>query len=217
MKTLIRSIFLISACCLSLFVILSSCQEKTKEELSLEEFMNPPESVSIYAWWHWLDNAITKEGITRDLEAMKQQGIAGATILNIGLFGERDMGVPQVIFGTDQWYDMFKWAIQEANRVGITIGAHNCDGWSTSGGPWITPEMSMKQFIWSKTYIDGGHPVAVLLAKPTGFNDYYKDAAVIAYPAKDSPNSYQLSKPQVKINIRNLLFHRLLYLKNYRS
>ena len=179
--------------------------------------MNPPESVSIYAWWHWLDNAITKEGITRDLEAMKQQGITGATILNIGLFGERDMGVPQVIFGTDQWYDMFKWAIQEANRVGITIGAHNCDGWSTSGGPWITPEMSMKQFIWSKTYIDGGHPVAVQLAKPAGFNDYYKDAAVIAYPANDSPNSYQLSKPQVKINIRNLLFHRLLYLKNYRS
>ena len=200
MKNLFGSIFSISVCCLSIFLSLGSCNEKTKEEISYGEFMNPPESVSIYAWWHWLDNAITKEGITRDLEAMKQQGIAGATILNIGLFGERDMGVPQVIFGTDQWYDMFKWALQEANRVGITIGAHNCDGWSTCGGPWITPEMSMKQFIWSKTYIDGGHQVAVQLAKPAGFNDYYKDAAVIAYPAKDSPNSYQLSKPQVKIN-----------------
>jgi len=162
--------------------------------------MNPPESARIYAWWHWLDNAITKEGITRDLEAMKQQGITGATILNVGLFGEKDMGVPQVIFGTDQWYDMFKWALQEANRLGITIGAHNCDGWSTSGGPWITPEMSMKQFVWSKTYIEGGHLVTTSLAKPNGNIDFYEDAAVIAYPAKDSPNSFQLASPQVKIN-----------------
>lgn len=162
--------------------------------------MNPPESVGIYAWWHWLDNAITKEGITRDLEAMKQQGITGATILNIGLFGEKDMGVPQVIFGTDQWYDMFNWALQEANRLGITIGAHNCDGWSTSGGPWITPEMSMKQFIWSKTYIEGGRSVIAALPKPNGIMDYYKDAAVIAYPAKDSPNSFHLASPRVNLN-----------------
>jgi hypothetical protein len=200
MKKLLRSIFSISACCLSLFLILSSCSEKTKEKLSQEEFMNPPESARIYTWWHWLDNAITKEGITRDLEAMKQQGITGATILNIGLFGEKDMGVPQVIFGTDQWFDMFKWALQEANRLGITIGAHNCDGWSTSGGPWITPEMSMKQYVWSKTYIEGGRPVDTILAKPYGFRDYYEDAAVIAYQASDSPNSFQLARPQVKVN-----------------
>lgn len=200
MKNLFGSIFSISVCCLSIFLILGSCNEKTKEEINYGEFMNPPESASIYTWWHWLDNAITKEGITRDLEAMKQQGITGATILNVGLFGEKDMGVPQIIFGTDQWYDMFKWALQEANRLGITIGAHNCDGWSTSGGPWITPDMSMKQFVWSKTYIEGGHPVTVTLARPNGFMNYYNDASVIAYPVKDSPNSFQLARPQVKIN-----------------
>ncbi len=200
MKKIIRITFLISVCSLSTLVIFNSCSDKTKVELNSEEFLNPPESVGIYAWWHWLDNAITKEGITKDLEAMKQQGISGATILNIGLFGERDMGVPQVIFGTDQWYDMFKWAVQEANRLGITIGAHNCDGWSTSGGPWITPEMSMKQYVWSKTYIKGGQTVDIALPEPHGYMDYYEDAAVIAYPATDSPNSFQLAKPQVKIN-----------------
>jgi len=200
MKKILRIGLLIFVCFLSSFLIFSSCSDKTKLELSNEEFLNPPESAGIYAWWHWLDNAITKEGITRDLEAMKQQGITGATILNIGLFGEKDMGVPQVIFGTDQWYDMFKWALQEADRLGITIGAHNCDGWSTSGGPWITPEMSMKQYVWSKTYIEGGRPVETKLAKPYGFEDYYEDAAVIAYQTADSPNSFQLARPQVKVN-----------------
>jgi hypothetical protein len=181
-------------------MVLNSCSRKTNEVLSTEEFLNPPESVGIYAWWHWLDNAITKEGITRDLEAMKQQGITGATILNIGLFDEKDLGVPQVIFGSDQWFDMFKWAVTEASRLGLTLGAHNCDGWSTSGGPWITPEMSMKQYMWSKTYVQGGQSVTAILPRPNGLRDYYQDAAVIAYPTRDSPNSFQLVKPEVTIN-----------------
>jgi hypothetical protein len=200
MKPLFKTSLLISACCLFIFLTMNSCRDKIKDEISHVEFMNPPESSRIYTWWHWMDNAITKEGITRDLEAMKAQGIAGATILNVGLFGERDMGVPQVIFGTEEWYDMFKWAVQEANRLGIEIGTHNCDGWSTSGGPWITPEMSMKQYIWSKTYIKGGQPIDTAIAEPSGMMDYYEDAAVIAYPAEDVPNSFQLFNPQIRIN-----------------
>jgi hypothetical protein len=187
------------ACIMPLMLILCGCDCTPKVELSQADFNKPPESVGIYTWWHWLDNAITKEGITRDLEAMKEQGIAGATILNIGLFDEKDMGVPQVIFGTEQWYDMFKWALQEANRLGLTMGAHNCDGWSTSGGPWITPETSMKQFVWNKTYINGGQPVDTVLARPYGLMNYYEDAAVVAYPSNDTPSSFQRARPSVTI------------------
>ncbi len=200
MKRSIISIVLKAGISLFVLVLITGCTQKSMDELSLNEFANPPESSRIYTWWHWMDNAITKEGITRDMEAMKTQGIAGATILNIGLFGERDMGVPQVIFGTEEWYDMFKWAVQEANRLGIEIGAHNCDGWSTSGGPWITPEMSMKQYVWSKTYIEGGHFIDTAIAEPFGMMDYYEDVAVIAYPAENMPNSFQLSSPLVRIN-----------------
>ncbi len=85
---------------------------------------------------------------------MKEQGIVQATILNVGLFGDRDFGVKKVIFNTPEWFEMFQWALKEANRLGISIGVHNCDGWSTSGGPWITPEMSMKQYVWTKTIIN---------------------------------------------------------------
>ena len=58
------------------------------------------------------------------------------------------------------------FAIAEANRLDIIVGIHNCDGWNTSGGPWITPEKSMKQYVWSKTIINGGNKVDTLLAKP---------------------------------------------------
>jgi hypothetical protein len=191
---------LLAACSLFVLWIPVGCDREVKDELTSGEFDTPPVASGIYTWWHWLDNAITREGITRDLEAMKQQGIAGATILNIGLFDERDMGVPPVIFGTDEWYEMFRWAVQEANRLGLTIGAHNCDGWSTSGGPWITPGMSMKQITWSSSHIRGGHAVDTVLTRPYGVRDYYEDAFVVAYPSVNTPNSFRLARPMVKIN-----------------
>ena len=36
-----------------------------------------------YVWWHWMAPNFSKEGIRKDLEAMKEAGIGGATIFNI--------------------------------------------------------------------------------------------------------------------------------------
>jgi len=156
------------------------------------DFRNPPANVKVHNWWHWLDGAITREGITRDLEAMKKQGIGQATILNIGLFNGKDFGVQRVIFNTPQWHEMFLWALKEANRLGITIGAHNCDGWSSSGGPWITPEMSMKQFVWSKTNFSGGKKISTSLTQPNAERNFYKDVAVIAFPSIQAGTDFKI-------------------------
>lgn len=146
-----------------------------------------------------MDKAITREGITRDLEAMKEQGIVGATILNIGLFGGKDFGVPQVAFNTPEWYDMFRFALKEADRLGIEIGIHNCDGWSTTGGPWIKPEQSMKQYTWSITPVEGGQQVSIKLSQPWENLDFYRDVAVIAWPSANDYNSHE-PFPDISIN-----------------
>jgi hypothetical protein len=179
---------------------LSCSKSKPHEEITLHEFMNPPQDVKINTWWHWLDGNITKEGISRDLEAMKAQGVMQATILNIGLFGDKDFGVSKVKFGSDQWFEMFRWALQEADRLGIKIGAHNCDGWSSSGGPWIKPELSMKQFVWSKTIIKGGQEINVNIKKPYSLKNFYKDVALIAYKTEETVSSFQASSPIVTLN-----------------
>ena len=123
--------------------------------LSPARFQAPPREAGVHVWWHWLDGAISREGITKDLETMKAQGVVQATILNVGLFEGREFGVPRVRFASREWFAMFRWALEEARRVGVTLGVHNCDGWSSSGGPWITPELSMKQLVWTKTFVDG--------------------------------------------------------------
>ena len=161
-------------------------------KLNPTDFKNPPANIKVHTWWHWLDGAITKEGITKDLEAMKKQGIGQATILNVGLFKEKDFGVQRVVFDSPQWHSMFLWALKEANRLGITLGAHNCDGWSSSGGPWITPEMSMKQFVWTKTNFSGGKKISSFLTQPYAERNFYKDVAVIAYQSHQAGDDIKI-------------------------
>lgn len=119
-------------------------------------FDAPPQSRGANAWWHWQGANVTKSGITRDLEAMKDAGLSGATIFNIQDVGwdcEERMTTPLcpgMEYMNDKWWDLVSFAISEAKRLGLELGIHNCPGYSTSGGPWITPGLGMKKLVWAK-------------------------------------------------------------------
>ena len=51
-------------------------------------FADVPMSARPQVWWHWMNGNVTKEGVTADLEAMKEMGIGGATVfvLNVEKF-----------------------------------------------------------------------------------------------------------------------------------
>ena len=114
-------------------------------------FVSPPDSARPQTWWHWMNGNITKAGITADLEAMKQIGLGGATIVNV------DCGIPAgpVKFMSPEWREDFKFAVQEANRLGLDLTVENCAGWSSSGGPWNTPENAMQQVVSSEVWVNG--------------------------------------------------------------
>ena len=189
--------------CLILIFLLNvtngNCQHKG-ENLVRSDFKNPPASVKIHTWWHWIDGMITREGITKDLESMQKQGISQATIVIVGIFKEKDFGIPRVPINSPEWNKMFKWALQEANRLGITIGIENCDGFSSSGGPWISPDMSMKEYTWTKTLVEGGKAIHTSLRIPPSKLGFYRDVAVVAYQTESTDNSLRKSNPEVTIN-----------------
>src|SRR4030095_8556808 len=49
-----------------------------------ENFKNPPASSFPQVLWFWMNGNVTKEGITLDLEAMKQVGIGGVLNFDVG-------------------------------------------------------------------------------------------------------------------------------------
>ena len=121
---------------------------------------------------------LTKEGITADLEAMRRVGIRGLIYMECYLF------VPKgpVRFMTPEWQELVQHAVKEATRLGITINMNDDGGYSGSGGPWITPELSMQMLTWSETALEGAKPFTGTLRQPKTVRDYYRDIAVLAFP-----------------------------------
>lgn len=164
--------------------ILASQFYKSKSEtplLSLEnEFLNPPFSSGVYTWWHWMNGNITKEGITRDLEAMKNNGIAGYQLFEAGT------GIPTgpVESLSDEWTELIIHTIKESERLGLEFAMHNCPGWSSSGGPWITPDKAMQQLTWSETKVDGGKKIRLQLPLPEHQLNHYVDTYCLAFPSR---------------------------------
>ena len=191
-----KSILLLSLILLCFCVNLATAQTA----LNKSDFQTPPQSTKLHTWWHWMNGNISKEGITKDLESMKQQGIVQTSIFDIGLASTVKLDIQKVKFGTPEWYDMFRWSLQEANRLGISIGFINCGGWSQSGGPWITPESSMKQYVWSKIIVDGGKTIKTQLPQPQSKNDFYRDVIVVAFPITEPVNSYKKANPTIQFN-----------------
>jgi hypothetical protein len=144
-----------------------------------ESFVNPPASARPHTWWHWMNGNVTKEGITLDLEAMERIGVGGFQNFDAGT------GIVEgpVKYLSPEWLELKKHAIREADRLGLEFTMHNCPGWSSSGGPWITPELGMQQVTWSEASVRGGRRVRMTLPKPFTNLDYYREVAVLAYPS----------------------------------
>jgi hypothetical protein len=142
-------------------------------------FRQPPPSARPMTWWHWMNGNITADGITRDLEAMRDAGVGGFQIFQAGT------GIPKgpVNYGSPEHLHLLQHAAREADRLGLEFAMHNCPGWSSSGGPWITPELSMQQLVWSEIFVAGGQAVNLTLPQPHTKRGYYRDIAVLAFPS----------------------------------
>src|ERR1035437_7081108 len=103
-------------------------------------FNSPPEAAKPHTWWHWMNGNVSKAGITLDLEAMKRVGIGGAHLAQVGT------GIPKgpLAYDSPELVECIQFAFKEADRLGLDLCMFNCPGWSSSAGPWIKPENSMK-------------------------------------------------------------------------
>jgi hypothetical protein len=198
-----------------LFLVFFDFNANAQTTLNQSQFQSPPTSSKVHTWWHWVGGNITKEGITKDLEAMKAHGIVQATIFNIGDIYTKKVPIQKVKFNSPEWIDMFQWALKEANRLGITIGTQTIDGFATVGGSWITPELSMKQYVWTKTSVEGGKVLNLQLPEPIKLENFYRDETVIAFPMKENTNSFKEANPEIIVNRLNT--GKLLYDGNPKS
>lgn len=162
---------------LGLFSTSAAAQQPT--DSLAQSFVNPPMSAKPQVWWHWINGSVSKPGITADLEAMKRAGIGGGTLCSLGDYAPEG----PAHFNSDLWWDDVRFAMSEAGRLGLELGVENCEGWSSSGGPWVKPEDAMKMLVWTEARTSGSVAASLRLPRPLTRHGFYRDAAIVAFPA----------------------------------
>ena len=185
-------------------LLISFPAEHHEPDTVKEGFINPPDSARPGVYWYFMDGNLDRDAMTADLESMKQAGIGYV------LFLEVNVGVPRgkVDFLTEEWQELYKHAVKEAERLGIRIVLGSGPGWAGSGGPWVTPAQSMTHLVASDTTVTGPVEFSGILSIPKPRkpffgeesltpdlkqirDNWYEDVVVLAFPTPE--NDYRIT------------------------
>lgn len=166
-------------------------------------------------YWWWLNGFTDTVRIKEELRAMKNAGIGGADIFEIGLPPASDPKnfIPVgPAFMSDSSVKAISFAIKEAGKLGIEMGLNLASSWN-AGGSWVKPEHAAKTLYFSKTPFNKGQKSTKLLfpaivdAKgkkrniayaADGKPVYQEEVAVLAVPeqfsVKDTAEVINISK-----------------------
>lgn len=195
-------------------LIVTGCTNKTTNSLNNQSvdydflsssFKTPDQSSGVNCWWWWLNGNVTKEAITKDLEAMKSKNFQGAMIFDAGGHNQRgNKDIPAgPLYGSAEWIELFLFALDEAKRLGLEIGFNIQSGWNL-GGPNVTPEYAAKQLTYSETKVKGGQKITQPLSLPPN-HELYQDVTVLAFPV----SADAVAKEKINYLDYKLGFHEL--------
>ncbi len=176
------------------YTFITSCSDNEKmlsgtyAEIQ-QGFVVPHDTNVVWCYYYWINDDISKEGVTKDMEAMKEFGIGGLLVGNINPAAV-DGRVP--LF-SEEWWDITVHTVNEGHRLGIDVGFFNSPGWSQSGGKWITHDKAMRYLVYSEQHISGPGKASIQLEKPlltpritnisaiTPEENEYQDTHVLAF------------------------------------
>ncbi len=103
-------------------------------------------------WW-WMENAVDKENIKRELKEMADAGIGGVEITSIyGVKGEEDRFIEYLSPG---FSEILKFTIEEANKLGMGVDLPPGSGWRC-GGPFVPEEKGLWSLKMQKIAVKKG-------------------------------------------------------------
>ncbi|MGQ1783604.1 MULTISPECIES: glycosyl hydrolase [unclassified Saccharicrinis] len=180
---------------ISAILIFCSCNNgpqfpETKFQQIKSGFETPSDTNTVWCYWYWINDDISKDGITKDLLAMKEAGIGVALIGNINPAGV-DGEVPML---SEDWWSHMVHAVTEGKRIGVDIGIFNCPGWSQSGGPWVDYTKAMRYLTYSETKVQGSKLIKVHLPKP---KEEFQDTHTLAFKTADGEKRDLINIPTI--------------------
>ena len=194
----LKSISLGFSILLILIFFLSTCSINQQKKFKAEW---PPVNNETRPWtrWWWHGSAVTKEGLTTNLEEIKNAGFGGVEVTSI--YGTKGYEKQDISFQSPQWMDVINFTLQEGQRLGLGIDLANASGWPF-GGPWISADDACKGVRY-KTYIlksgDKLNEKVEFVQKPLVRAVGHKaDISEVKFPISSNTNLQKLALDQVR-------------------
>ncbi|CAG5018349.1 Putative beta-glucuronidase [Dyadobacter sp. CECT 9275] len=157
-------------------------------------FLSPPENAKPKLYWWWLNGDVDTTQLKKELHLMKEAGIGGVDIFEIGVFPEDNTdgmikaGPP--FMGTD-FLKSLKVALDKAKELKMEVGMSVASSWN-AGGSWVRPEHAAKTLYSSKTEINAASGSNIILPFPEiSENDTRGRSRLIQYTADKKPVYYE--------------------------
>jgi len=180
-----------------------------------EGFKNPPPPARPKVYWWCLNGNIDTVRAKQEFLDMKNAGISGFDIFEIGVPKSDTMIPGGPAFLSDESLKILKSVIDEAGKLGLTVGLNLASSWN-AGGSWVKPEHAGKSLYFSRVSLKGlqgkietklpfpdvTFPKASLIGgtgKPlvpfrdNGKPSYYEEIAILAVPAGTGDGSLDSS------------------------
>ena len=152
-------------------------------ELSEESFREPPLQSRPSALWTWMNAHVDRQQITRELEEMKDKGMRGAIIWDMGALKDPEGLIPvgPPFLGPESLTSIHH-AMDLAGRLGLELGIIASSSWN-AGGPWISEEDGCQTLAWTTVSVKGPQSYSAVLLHPEKAKAPTRVLAVMAIPA----------------------------------
>src|SRR5690606_38006075 len=104
-----------------------------------DPFKQPADEYRPWIFWDWINDMVSKKGITSDLEQFKKFGLNGTLIMLVGsetsdrqMWSDHNMPNP-IVSQTPEFFNTWKFAAEESARLGLTISSQLGPGWCHGG------------------------------------------------------------------------------------
>lgn len=144
---------------------------------------NPTTEYRMKAWWFFGYEGTTDDGITADVESLRNAGFGGVVYYDQNHAKDAKANGAEDAF-SPQWWHHLRFAAEEARRTGLSFEVNISNGYC-AGGRWIDAPHAMQRVASATLNVTGDTSLTVVLPSISGTGDYSKDIAVLAFPNRD--------------------------------
>ncbi|WP_439583667.1 glycosyl hydrolase [Dyadobacter bucti] len=182
---------------LCFFILSYACMGQDKGALKSDfykNFVKPPQQARPKIYWWWLNGDVDTVRLKEELRAMKNAGISGVDIFEIGVSADDNPGgmiKAGPPFMGPGFLKSLKVALDEAYKLDMEAGMSVASSWN-AGGSWVKPEHAAKTLYSSKTELGPASEKGVKLPFPEiSPNDPRGRSRLISYDPDKRPVYYQ--------------------------